>query len=151
MATKVEQVFKATDGETFKTKAAAERHSAVVDAARELEEACNKVRIALGKKALTADGQPFTMTYGEYWRVVPSWAGKPTLQSLTIYARHMSVDVERERVLIREYDHQRKDYIQYEIGELYADEREAKKALAVALREHIADAQAELDKLPSNP
>ena len=135
-------VFKTSDGQDFDTAEAAKRHERLVNASAELEVAVRHGNDCLGETAKTADGQWFDMKRSNaYWIIRNRWHATPFLQEVSIWPHHAAVETERQdgRLVVREYDSDRQDYVSYSISELYADRREAEKAMLQMFRDRHAE------------
>ena len=104
----------------------------------------------LAASALTADGQPLEFGRSrDYWYVTPSFIGMPRLGKMYFWPSGLRVDMDYAggALTLREYCHERKEYVSRKICELYADERKAKEALLAACEQRIAEWNEELAKI----
>jgi hypothetical protein len=118
-------IFKAKDHSEHTTEAEADKRDRLVNASAALEEAGKKVAKCLAEKALTADGLHFEWRWRDYWVVRGGIWDMPRPVVVNCYPHSCSVDVERERILIRFYEHDRKEYVSFDINELYSTEKAA--------------------------
>lgn len=151
----MKQVYEAA-GKTFATAEAAKRHERLLEVQRELEAAANKVKRCLGETALTADGQPFSMSSSTYyWFISPSYAGLPRLVSVWVWPHHMELDADEPKACLKvrwlRRDGDRSDYISLRVNELYADQAKAKAAYVAACKERLAELTEEVAEIERNP
>lgn len=149
----VPSVYKASDGKEFDTKEDAERHDAVVTAARKFREARHRLGRVLAEREKTADGHPFEFTVlGDYYYVSPGWGGMPGLSRVSFYVWSCEFEVDdEERVTIRLHKQTgppyKDSYEEYRIRDLYRDERKAKLALLAAQEEWLRERATDVEKL----
>lgn len=147
--------FKASDGKEFGTKEDAERHDAVVVAAREFREARHRLGRILAEREKTADGKPFTFSMlRDLYYVTPGWSGMPALNRVSFYvwSCEFEIDEHLELVTIRQRrqvgrmsDNERIE--SYRIADLYATEKAANVALLAAQEEWLEKRAVEVREL----
>lgn len=141
MAT-VKPVFKARDDSEHESAAAAERRNKVIAAKEEFNDAIKRVKTALKEEILTADGVPFApgpTGFNSYWYIWPSWGGLPRLERLSLWAYHAELSRDDDELVIRDFKHDRKDYVRYRFRELYHSEEAARKAYSKMLDDRLAE------------
>jgi hypothetical protein len=147
-AVDIQAVYKSKDGKIFPTAAEAQRRNRLLDAEIALKFAVTEFSRALGSNALTADGQPFEILSRDYWRIARVHGGDlPRLVRVSIWPYWSSIEVDRERIVVREFDSGERAYRTYAIDELYADERAAKIAHLEACEKAASEMQLELARL----
>ena len=142
------QVYKATDGSEHAKAKDAKRRDALVSATEAFKVAQRKLCALLIAGAMTADGAPFDFTRRSYWRIREWWGQAPSLVEVMLwpYATTVDFDYRIETFVVRENDNSEK-CVQYRVGELYADERAARKAMAELYRQRLAEMQADIGRL----
>jgi hypothetical protein len=146
--------FKASDGKEFGAKEDAERHDAVVVAAREFGEAKHRLGRVLAEREKTADGKPFEFPMlRDLYYVTPGWSGMPTLNRVSFYvwSCEFEIDEHLELVTIRQRkqvgrmsDGERVE--SYRIADLYATEKAANVALLAAQEKWLEARAAEVQE-----
>lgn len=150
------QVFETSDGAEFVDEDDAKYHEELLVATREFTQAKKRLNHCLSKTLKTADGKRFDVgRWANYW-FVAKWhhLGGPAMGRVqfgfgTVFTLEKGDEgintapaitvIEDERGQLRRTT--------YRIGELYAEERNAKHALLVAMQEYVVDRQDELAKL----
>lgn len=145
MAVSVKKETFVAHGKEFDTKAEAERYDKLQKARQEYEDAGYKLQSLLAETQRTADGQVFEFGIFRDYYAVTRFCGFPTLQRLTFMCRNWEVQEDEFGVNIR--DGGRQDNRFYPIGDLYADERNAQKALAHAQFKELAELTEQTNKL----
>lgn len=141
------RMFVAGDGVEFESKAEAERHDKFIEALRAFNSAKAQLATAAAYCCKTSDGKLFEFGgWHCYWFLVLWGMYGPCLREIKWpWPRDVELDEDNERASITVEENGKRH--SYSINELYADEANAKVALANAIREHIAEKQAELTKL----
>ena len=139
MATKTKPIFKAIDDSEHDSAAAAERHNKVIRARRKVKDALDELKKVMKEEVLTADGVPFAPAESStFWYLWPCWGQLPRLQRVYIYPYHVDIDSD-DGIVVREYDHERKEYRRYRLSELYVSESKAREALHKSLDERLKE------------
>lgn len=143
--------WKTSDGAEFDNEADATRHEAVVEAIRNYEDAAKQLGIVLAERTKTADGYPFDFSHWQYWAVFPYHGCGPIMRRVNVSRwDHISIgDNYDNDVQIAEQigDRPREQYMYHYIKDLYVTEKAAKKALAEAIKKHIATKREEIKRL----
>jgi hypothetical protein len=138
--------FRTSDGMKWDTRREAERHEALIEAQREYEAARRNYGARLAEDQRTADGEPFTFGWHEYWWLHPGHSlTPPGLRKVTFSEYGLGFTLDEDRLCI--YSEHGGDRRQYRIGELYWHQYEAKLALLTALTAWLAERQTELKML----
>lgn len=135
-------VYKASDDSEHATEKKAAYRDALIEANKRLEAACKDVSTLLVGAALTADGKPFnTSRSAEYWVVHRVHGRMPWFRNVVIYPYNVSVDFDRNdnALVLREYDYDRKEYIHWNVNELYTEETAARAAMIKACEEWVKE------------
>lgn len=138
----IPEMFKASDGEKFKTLEEAEAHQVLIDAIKEVEETLRRVGRRVAESQKTADGKAFTFSHWSYYYIQGGIWNKPTLGevSFSLWTCRVSIDRSRGIEIIGSDE---KDTRTYRVSELYADRRKANLALIADqerwLSEQLAD------------
>lgn len=148
MVTKIPQVYRTNDGGEFDTKAAADKHEAMIEAKREFENAQAKFAKAVVGTYKTADGEQFEFRWSQYWYIRDSFSF-PALHPVRLegwYDQEFCVD-NSGKFFVVERSTDRKHESRYDVTELYKDERKARAALADAMQERIKQYRQQLAEL----
>jgi len=144
------KTYVADDGTEFAEKADAERHDALTEAERNLENAQESFCRALMQSQRTADGFLFEFRVWSYYRVVDTWGSMPSVQrvSLGLHTRNIVIDSEN-RLEFRLWQestgqHQPGFWMTIRFDELFRDERAAQVACLDAQRERLAEMEADI-------
>ncbi len=145
-------VYKAKDDSEHKTAQKAVERDALVEANERLEAACKEVSKLLMGAALTADGQLFDTDRSARYYVVHHVHGKmPWFREVRIYPYNMAVDFDRtdNALVLREYDHERGQYLDWKVNELYTTEKAARAAMIEACRDWLVEQQKAIEAMVS--
>jgi hypothetical protein len=135
-------------GREFDKKEDAERYDALETARQGFDDAREKYDKLLAQSQRTADGQRFELgRYGDYWFIV-NVLSFPDLRRVAFYGWNLQAREDKAGVSIREPrgDGGREDHW-FPIKELYADESEARKALAAAQAERLGELARQTNEL----
>lgn len=143
--------FKASDGQSFSTKQAAERHEALVSARQAFEQIQRQYYQALAQTGRTADGALFTLEgWNSYYHLTTDYAFMPVVRQVSFYA-YADFDTVREEdqmvLVVRDYDQGRYTFRRYRLADLYASEAHADRALLTAREAWLAERAAEVEAL----
>lgn len=144
---KVSKVFKAIDDSEHPTEAAAEKHNKYVEAVAAFHDAGEAVKKAMLDKALTGEGKPFDSRHTEWYHVSDIlFIDGPYVQRVYIWPWNMHVDVENDRICLREYSHRNGhgDYTTYHADDLYMSEEAANEEVKHILGERLERLQQRL-------
>lgn len=119
--------FKTSDGREFAAdqEEAAKRHQNFLDRNTLFEQAVTALNIAMAGELITADGHPFTFERSTYYYVMEGLNGENVI-SLSLWARHCTVETDGQRSYIRDRHAWPEDQrARYDLANLYRDERKA--------------------------
>ena len=137
-------------GQTFPTREAAERHSALIEAREQLESAQRKFQRLLAENAVTADGKPFHFgMYCDYWQVFQPWNSLPYLRKFCFICDNWRVrgDIDRPDVVeICGKSDRGNEMIWVPITELFCSQEKAEAELLAARRKWLAEKAAEIEE-----
>jgi uncharacterized protein YkwD len=117
-------------GKEFETKAEADKYDALHTARKEYEDAQHKLQQLLAETQKTADGQAFEFGVFHDYHTIVTFYGFPVLTTVSFMCWNWTVQEDEFGVSIKE-DRGRDDRF-FRITSLYADKRNAEKALAAA-------------------
>jgi hypothetical protein len=149
--------FVASDGAKFATKIEAERHEALTKAKRDFEQAKKRLNAALVESQKTADGQLFDVgRWADYWFVSEFGNEGPQLVRVPFgYGVEFALSDYRYKpgsqleliVIDGRHSSSGARFIHYKVSELYADEKNARLALATVVDKFIQRKREEVKKL----
>ncbi len=134
--------YRASDGETFNSKAEAERHDALIVARDKYEEAEKAFGILLAETTKTADGCVFEFGWFTYYRIIDGYYW-PQLEEVRLCLPRIAVNA-GEVTIINTING---NYRDYRVSDLYKSKKFAEKALASLQEDRIADYQRQVDEM----
>lgn len=148
MARKKPELFVAEDGKEFESEEEADRHNLLIAADRAFQSARKQYDRVLAESQMTADGEPFrAVAAADYWYVkdVFCW---PELHCVSFYLSNFALN-EHGQIELLEYHGRNHDLSvrHFRIADLYARDRNAKRALLKARTERLAELQEGVGKL----
>lgn len=145
--------YRTSDGREFRSQEEAERHEKLHEAADKYKNATWFFCAALAETQRTADDQPFELKWGDYYVIAHSWAGLPQLRKVQFsraYWQEFALDDDSQvRLILHETERQRDGGKpeSFKPSELFASEKEAKKALLEAQEERLQQLTEDVGKL----
>ena len=146
--------YQTTDGRTFTDATAAAFWEKLSTAKKAYADAKEELGKLLAGSFKTADGEEFRVGgAGNYYYVFEPCNAMPTILEVQFWWNHWDFDAERDndtRMVLYAFQdgwgHARiKDPVEYPIDELYADRREAEKALIEAKRRFVRDVTRDIE------
>ena len=133
-------------GEEFDTKKEADRHEELCQARDDLHDAQRNYQRLLAESCKTADGFQFEFgVFHDYWQVFVPYGSVPYLRQTCYLCGSWRVQEDPSKIEISEDPKDDKEYRWWvPITELYADRKNAMKALLAAKRKWLADRASDL-------
>jgi hypothetical protein len=150
---KVPQKFETSDGRDFTDEKEAERHQQLIDARGQYQQGLTNLGQLLAERLKTADGKPFQVgILRNYYVIHEPMAGLPYLRHVHFslaYGQPFGLGHDDDVYLIvREFDTNRTQR-EYKVSDLYADNKEACKALLAAQEERLKEITEQVEQLRS--
>lgn len=144
----IQQSFRTSDSEEFKTQDDAEKHEAVLTAKENFETAAREYGEAMLDEAVTADGERFELSsMCDYYHINTNYFGMPNIRQVSFYLWNCHYDLRDGLTISQQLENK---YHSFAVKELYRHEKNAKRALIKAQRERIQEFTEQTDRQELN-
>lgn len=144
------QMFETSDGEEFVDEADAKYHEELLSATSAFHDAARRLNLAMALTCKTADGAAFDVrSFCDYWFVSRYHGGGPAIGRVSFgydtkfELEHWDGVRNSDAAIVVLFERPTSSggllRVKYRIRELYHDEKNAKAALLVALKEYIEE------------